>query len=246
MKVNLLLFILLVTLACNSEKPEFIYESESLSIKQLSPNSFLHVSYLETTDFGKVPCNGLIVIDHGEALIVDTPVTEGDSKELIDWIKTSLKCQPIGVVATHFHTDCIGGLGEFHRQDIPSYANRRTIDLAKENHKIFPQHGFEGILQLKIGKTELINEFLGEGHTKDNIISYFPQENVLFGGCLIKELRAGKGNLEDANTVEWPTTVSTIKQQYEKAEIIIPGHGTPGGKELLDYTIALFKDEDAR
>ncbi|WP_186755871.1 subclass B1 metallo-beta-lactamase [Echinicola salinicaeni] len=244
MKVKFLFIIslLLTSAACNPHQPEVLYESEALTIKQLSPNSFLHISYLETTDFGKVPCNGLIVMDEGEALVVDTPVNEADSKELIEWIKTKLKSKPVGVVSTHYHIDCIGGLGEFHRQNIPSYASRRTIELAKSNNKILPQNGFEQILTLKVGKNELINEFIGEGHSKDNIISYFPYENILFGGCLIKELGAGKGNLEDANVIAWPQTVVDLKQKYNKAEMIIPGHGEPGGQELLEYTIDMFKE----
>ncbi|WP_215225238.1 subclass B1 metallo-beta-lactamase [Echinicola shivajiensis] len=244
MKINfyLTLSLLLAAIACNSKKSNLFYESELLSIKQLSPNSFLHISYLETSDFGKVACNGLIVIDQGEALVVDTPVDEAASKELIEWIKTNLKCKPIGLVATHYHIDCIGGLGEFHRQNIPSYASFRTIELSQSKNKVLPQNGFEQILKLKVGEKELINEFIGEGHSKDNIISYFPYENVLFGGCLIKELGAGKGNLEDANIKAWPQTVVELKQKFKHAETIIPGHGQPGSQELLDYTIELFTE----
>lgn len=36
-------------------------------------------------------------------------------------------------------------------------------------------------------------------------------------------------------------TVELVKHKYGKANIIIPGHGKPGGIELLDYTIDLFK-----
>lgn len=244
MKINfyLTLSLLLTAIACDTKNSNLLYESESLSIKQLSPNSFLHISYLETSDFGKVACNGLVIIDQGEALVVDTPVNDADSKELIDWIKTHLQCKPIGVVATHYHIDCIGGLGEFHQQNIPSYASKKTIEFAQSNNKILPQNGFEQILKLKVGEKELINEFIGEGHSKDNIISYFPYDNVLFGGCLIKELGAGKGNLEDANVKAWPQTVADLKQTYSNAEIIIPGHGQPGSQELLDYTIELFTE----
>ena len=87
----------------------------------------------------------------------------------------------------------------------------------------------------------MVAEFAGEGHTKDNIIGYFPSENVMFGGCLIKEIRAGKGNLEDANVNDWSATVEKIKQEYPKTKIVIPGHGKYGGTELLDYTIKLFQ-----
>ena len=83
---------------------------------------------------------------------------------------------------------------------------------------------------------------MGEGHTRDNVVSYFLDEKVLFGGCLIKSLKSGKGNLADANTAEWSNTVKTIKRQFKDVEMVIPGHGKPGGIELLDYTIEMFKE----
>ena len=84
---------------------------------------------------------------------------------------------------------------------------------------------------------------MGEGHTQDNIVSYFPNDKALFGGCLIKRVNAKKGYLGDANINEWSNTVRAVKSKYKDAEIIIPGHGKPGGQELLSYTIDLFRVE---
>ncbi len=72
--------------------------------------------------------------------------------------------------------------------------------------------------------------------------TYIPGEKVLFGGCLIKEVGAGKGNLGDANTEEWPDTVRKIKQAYPEVKYVVPGHGKVGGLELLDYTIGRFEE----
>lgn len=63
----------------------------------------------------------------------------------------------------------------------------------------------------------------------------------MFGGCLIKELDATKGFLGDANVSEWSNTVEKVKHQFPNVQIVIPGHGKIGGKDLLDYTIKLFK-----
>ncbi len=80
----------------------------------------------------------------------------------------------------------------------------------------------------------------GEAHTEDNIIAYIPSEKVLFGSCVVKSLRADKGNTTHANLFMWPETVKKVRKKYKIAEIVIPGHGQPGGLELLDYTIRLF------
>jgi metallo-beta-lactamase class B len=243
LKITIIIFLLLSSFGCKTHKGLSVYESINLRVERLTNSTFRHISYLSTEDFGKVSCNGMIVIDGGEALIFDTPTNDTDSKELIDWVENNLKYKVIGVVVTHFHNDCLGGISEFHRRQIPSYASFKTIELAKQNGSPEPQNEFDDYLEIKVGDKKVINEFIGEGHTPDNIVSYFPNENVLFGGCLIKALGANKGYLGDANVNEWSNTVSSVRAKYKKAKVIIPGHGEPGNSELLDYTIQLFKIE---
>ena len=247
MKFNLSVYIIPILtigfLSCTDQRNSSLYSTENLQIEKLSQNTFRHISYLSTNDFGKVSCNGMIVIDDQEALIFDTPTNDHDSKELIEWVENSLKCKVIGVVVTHFHDDCLGGLNEFHARKIPSYASFKTIELAKLDSIQIPQIGFDNYMEISVGDQIVINEYFGEGHTMDNVISYYPHENVLFGGCLIKALGANKGYLGDANVDEWSNTVDAIKSKYHHAKVIIPGHGEPGTMDLLDYTTELFKKE---
>lgn len=223
-----------------AQENSFIYESETLQIEQISPNTFVHISYLNTDDFGKVACNGMIVINEGEALVFDTPANDDASLELINWIENDQKAKVNGVVATHFHWDCLGGLNEFHAKGISSYASDKTIELAKTAGYPTPENGFKKKLILKAGSIKVTNQFFGEGHTKDNFVAYVPSDKVIFGGCMIKELGAGNGNLEDANVDEWSATVRKVKLAYSEAEHVIPGHGKIGGTNLLDYTIEMF------
>lgn len=227
-------------LSCQQQKQVEDYASETLEILKVSSNVYQHISYLQTESFGNVPCNGMIVFKDNEAIIFDTPATDASSEELIKWVEGSLECKVKAVISTHFHKDCVGGLNVFHRKNIPSYANFKTIEAARLAQFALPQNGFDNKMELHLGKSNITAEFVGEGHTKDNVIGYFPEDKVLFGGCLIKEFNAGKGNLEDANEAEWSTTVRSIKQKYADAQIVIPGHGKIGGQELLDYTIGLF------
>lgn len=228
-------------IGCKSIDKTSVYKSPNLIIEKLTKNTYRHISYLLTDDFGKVSCNGMVVIDNHEALIFDTPTNDSDAKELIDWLENSLHCKIKAVVITHFHKDCLGGLAEFHKRKIPSYASFKTIELAKSNSEKTPENGFEKYLELNVGNKKVINEWLGEGHTVDNIVSYFPEEHVLFGGCLIKSLEANKGYLGDANVDEWSKTVQSVKDRFPEVKIVIPGHGKPGNSELLDYTVELFK-----
>lgn len=229
---------------CHSARPAqapLRYRSASLLIQQLAPHVYQHTSYLETNDFGRVACNGMLVVDGGEALVFNTPANAAASRELLAYAEHQLRARVKAVVPTHFHADCLAGLAEFHRRNVPSYALHATIALARSRQVTPPQHGFDEQLRLRAGRQEVIARFVGEGHTADNIVAYVPAEQVLFGGCLIKELGARKGNLEDANVAAWPQTVATLQQTYPATRVLIPGHGKTGGLELSNYTIQLFK-----
>lgn len=244
-KLHIFSFFLSIFLFCGqdaqAETSKDSLVSDDLIIRKVADGVYMHTCFLETNDFGKVPCNGMIAMHKGEAVIFDTPTTDSVSAVLIRWVQNQLECHIKAVVATHFHWDCLRGLEEFHRQGIPSYANKLTIQLARASQSPVPQYGFTGQLELKIGDENVVADFIGEGHTKDNVVGYFPAARVLFGGCLVKELGASEGNLEDATVSHWALTGIKVKAKYPDAKLIIPGHGTPGGTSLLDYTIELFK-----
>jgi metallo-beta-lactamase class B len=113
--------------------------------------------------------------------------------------------------------------------------------LAEKNGFTVPFNGFGDELKMKFGGKRIFSRYFGEAHTSDNIVTWLPDEGLLFGGCMIKAAGGGKGNLDDANVKEWSNTVSKIKAEFgDRAKIVVPGHGDVGGAELLDYTIDMF------
>jgi len=238
-KIVLIIVFFLFLTGCKQVKNLENYESELLKIERITNNVFQHVSYLQTKSYGKVACNGMVYIKDGEAIVFDTPTDNNASAELITWLgENKVKA----IIVTHFHVDCLAGLEQFHSSGVASYATHKTIALAKANNeKILPKNGFDNQKEFKIGNEIVKAEFYGEGHTKDNIVGYVPSEKALFGGCLLKAINAPKGNLADANVLEWPKTVRNLKVQIPEVEFVIPGHGESGGIELLDYTIDLFE-----
>lgn len=247
--VTALLLLTVLALAlfygCSSRKEsafvaKTVFDSPDLIITQVSPDVYVHTSYLNTQSFGRVPCNGMIVKNRNETIVLDTPADDKTSSVLINWIRTDLKSSINAVVPTHFHEDCLGGLDEFHKNHIPSYAYYKTVETAKAKGFPVPLNGFHDSLNLKVGKDSVLLAFFGEGHTGDNITGYYAPDHILFGGCLIKELNAGKGNLADANEQAWAESVGKIMKKYPEIRTVIPGHGAPGDTRLLQYTITLF------
>lgn len=242
MKNYLLLILCTCTLIASAQSPT-IYTTATLEIDSIAPGTYVHRTYLSTKEWGKVACNGAVYVNKGESVVFDTPATDSVTVELISWIKARTHSRIKAIVVNHSHDDCLGGLAVFHKAGIPSYSSKRTQTFARNdtvNKPVVPQHGFTKELELKIGGTSIINYYPGEGHTRDNIVSYIPATKVLFGGCITKALGSGKGNLAEANVNTWAESVGKVKQKFPNAVIIIPGHGAYGHRSLLDYTIKMF------
>lgn len=223
----------------DSAKPILVFETEYLKVEKLSEHCYRHISYLRSPGFGKIACNGMLILEAGKALVIDAPTNEAAAVSLIDWLEEEQQ-EIIAVLVSHFHVDCLGGLNPFHERHIPSYANEKTLALAKADSMPDPQIGFRDSLKFQLSSSLVHCQFFGPGHSLDNIVCYYPTDRVLFGGCLLKSKGSGKGNLKDADTKEWPITVERIKKEFPEIELVIPGHGSPGGKDLLVYTIEMF------
>lgn len=215
--------------------------SKDIELIQISDNAYIHVSYAELPGFGRFPSNGLIFLNNGEAFLFDTPVTDSLTKDLTTWIMDSLKLKIVGFVPNHWHNDCMGGLAYLQSLGIDSYANQLTIGIAASKSLPIPAHGFTDSLVLKLGDKSIICYYLGAGHTADNIVVWIPSERILFAGCMVKEYNAkGPGNTSDADLNEWPSTTDKVIDKFGTAVIVIPGHGKPGGLELLKHTRELL------
>ena len=222
---------------------EIVTVRDDLKIQKISGNAYLHISDLILENGSRVPCNGLICVSGNECIIIDTPVSDEQSKSLIEYVKNVLKLNIKCIIPCHWHVDCMGGINEFHKNNIPSYSLKLTQEIAREKELPLPQNVFEDSLIIKFGKQEVVAKYFGGGHTIDNIVVWFPSERILFGGCLIKAMKwNGLGNLADAVVGEWDWTVQNVKKSFPDAEIVVPGHNEFGGLELLDHTIELVKN----
>ncbi|WP_299220462.1 subclass B1 metallo-beta-lactamase [uncultured Aquimarina sp.] len=243
------LFIIIGCLLCFTQcrktfNSENIHISEDLQLIKLNKHSYIHISYITLKSGATFPCNGFVYLNNKEAYIFDSPATDKATTELISWFRNEQKTTIKGVIFNHFHEDCTKGIEIFKEYGIPSIASSNTKKLMIQKGTPEPNQTFDNYLELKLQDKTIINSFFGEAHTKDNIVSYFPEENILFGGCMIKSINAKKGNLADATINDWSKTVTKIKETYPDLEIVIPGHGTYGDQSLLDYTISLFNTEN--
>lgn len=197
-------------------------------------------------DWGRIPANGLLVVSGKEAVLIDTPWTEEQTRQLFRWAEEELGAKVTGVVPTHSHEDCLGGLAAAHEMGADSFGLEKTAEIARETGATPPHHVFSEAMDLRVGTRVIELRYLGPGHTVDNIVAWVPdaegsETGVLFGGCLVKSAATrGMGYVGEADLAAWPATLERVAEEFPGARIV-PGHGGPGGADTLERTRLLLE-----
>lgn len=214
--------------------------SADVSVYPLADGVWRYVAQQELPQYGRVPANGLIVVNEGQAVVVNLPWTNEQAALLFDWIERNRQAKVRTVIPTHSHADCAGGLEEAHRRGCDSVSLRMTADLMRADGKPIPRHTFRERKTVRCGGIRVKLLCPGSGHTRDNIVAWIPSRGVLFAGCLVKSEDAmSLGNTADADLCAYPKTLDRLKRQYPEAAVVVPGHGNPGTIALIDHTLAL-------
>jgi metallo-beta-lactamase class B len=214
--------------------------SKDIELIKLSENAYVHVSYASLPVYGRFDSNGLIFINNHDAFLFDTPMTDSLTKILVAYLQDSMNLKITGFVPNHWHDDCIGGLGYLKSLKIESYANQMTIDIAKKENLPLPDHGFSDSLQLKLGDKMIKCYYPGPAHTLDNIVVWIPSEKILFAGCMVRSLDSKSlGHTSDGDLKAYPITIEKLLHKFQNAKIVIPGHGSFGGFDLIKHTLEL-------
>ena len=238
-----ILVILGISNASAQSDNEIVKLSDDVEVKKLARGIWLHTTYYDIEGFENFPANGLIIIDSEDAIMIDLPWTDEQAGLLFDWVAEKQDATIKKVIPTHWHIDCTGGLGEAHRRKAESFALDKTVELLKANDEPAPLNWFTDKLSLICGNISVELAYLGPGHTIDNIVAWIPDKNILFGGCMVKSMNAGNlGNTTETDVESWPDTLKKVKEVYHEIKIVVPGHGQPGGIELIDHTINLCRN----
>jgi len=238
-KIFIGLFIGLIQLSGFSQ-PDYqtIKISKDVELIKINENAYVHVSYFNPPNYGRIDANGLILINNKEAFLFDSPWTDSMTMDLVKYIVDTMKLKIVGFIPNHWHVDCMGGLGFIQSQNIESYANQMTIDIAKSKGLAIPNHGFKDSLQLQFGDRLIKCYYLGAAHSLDNIVVWIPSEEILFAGCMIKSINSKDlGNTADGDLIAYPKTIESLIKKFPNAKIVIPGHGQFGGLDLISHTI---------
>ena len=167
-----------------------------ITVQRLAEGIYLYTAVDEIEGYGPVPSNGVLIVREGEAVLLDTPVGDAQTKTLTDWAAETLRACVTTFVPNHWHSDCMGGLGYLKTLGVKSYAHRLTHSIAQREGKPVPDIGFGDSLRLDLHGTEIRCYYFGGGHSEDNIAVWIPSAKLLFAGCMV--------------TVSQPVTVQAV------------------------------------
>lgn len=245
MKKSIFILVLILNLLPGISQADYptIRISNDLELIRLSENAWVHVSYAVLPQYGRISANGLIFINNSEAFLFDTPWNDSLTTILVTYLRNHMGLKINGFIPNHWHEDCMGGLGYLQSLGIESYANQKTIDIARVKNLPLPSHGFKDSLQLHLGDKIIDCYFPGAAHTYDNIVAWIPSERILFAGCMVKSMNSTDlGNISDGDIKAYPQTIDYLIRRFKNAKIVIPGHGPVAGFELIQHTRKLLPE----
>ena len=195
--------------------------------------------------------NCTAVAGHESVLLVDPLIAPACARQVEQALAKWTALPVRHVVLTHHHTDHALGAGYFASRGAAVIAHRACAariaaehaGLVAERRKqpeiaalfsdaeaSMPSRIFEDGLTLDLGGTQARVIHTGHGHTPGDAIVHLPQESVVVCGDLAS---AGYHvNYEDAEVEHLDRGLAALCALG--AGTYVPGHGSPGGFEILD------------
>ncbi|HET6150234.1 MAG TPA: MBL fold metallo-hydrolase [Polyangia bacterium] len=155
------------------------------------------------------------------------------------------------VVVTHHHTDHALGAGWFAARGATVIAHERCAAAMAASHPAIvaerraspglsalfadaephtPARTFADSLHVDLGDVGVEARYLGPGHTVGDCVVLFPSEDAVACGDLI--VSGYHFNYEESDLPALPRALDAVRAL--PASHFIPGHGRPGGRELVD------------
>ena len=213
-------------------------------------DSLLRISHL-TGDFyifetynyyqgSRIAANGMYVLTSAGAILFDSPWDTTQFQPLLDSIKVRHNQDVFMCIATHFHSDRTGGLEYFSKLGIRTYTTRLTDELSKKHGMKRARWIIDRDTLFTIGQYTFQIFYPGHGHTQDNIVAWFKDQKILYGGCLIKSAEdKNLGNLADASKEKYVKTLENVRRRFKNPAFIIPGHNSWRSTNSLQHTIRM-------
>ena len=233
--------ILVITFLFSLTKTFGQTEEAKLKISHLTGDFYIYTTY-NTYEGSKIPANGMYLVSKDGVVLFDTPWDTTQFQPLLDSIRLKHNKNVILCIATHWHSDRTEGLEYYEQKGIKTYTTSLTDNLSKKNNNKRAEYLIEKDTVFTTGQYSFETYYPGQGHTEDNIVIWFNNEKILYGGCLIKGADAEDlGFLGDGNVIEYETTLKNVQKKYPDPKFIIVSHHDWNNINSLKHSIKLAR-----
>jgi len=209
--------------------------SDEVQVQRVAPGLWVHTTWEELPGIGPYPANGMLLETPEGSVLIDTGWNDAQTDTLLAW--AAREGRPVRrAYVTHAHDDRLGGIGALKRAGVPVEGSALTAAFALQAGGPGPEV-LEGLDSSPVRRDGVELFYPGPGHTRDNVVAWFPRQRVLFGGCLVKaDTATTVGNVSDADVPNWPRSVAAVRGRYPGTRIVVPGHGAVSGPSAFRVT----------
>lgn len=224
----------------------FSQENPPLDIKHLVDHFYVYTTYKDLNGY-RFPSNSMYLVTENGVVLFDTPWDTRQFQPLLDSIAVKHQKKVLMAIATHSHDDRTAGLDFLNQKGIKTYSSQLTYALCKKHQEKTAQTSFKKDTVFTVGGYKFETYYPGEGHAQDNIVIWFDQFKLLYGGCLVKSTENNNlGNLTDANLEQWPLSIKKVIEKYPNPKFVIPGHFDWTNNNGLRHTLRLIKKQQMK
>lgn len=213
--------------------------SEDVQVSRIAPGLWVHTTWMPLGG-APYPANGMLLETPAGSILIDTGWNDAQTERLMGWAARDLGRPVRHAYVTHAHNDRMGGIAALRRAGVPVHGSALTAEIAARQGLPAPEE-VAGLVTGALRESGLELFYPGAGHTRDNVVAWFPEQRVLFGGCLVKaDTATTVGNVADADVPNWPRAVAAVRERYPSTRLVVPGHGAVSGPAAFRATEELI------
>jgi glyoxylase-like metal-dependent hydrolase (beta-lactamase superfamily II) len=204
--------------------------------------------------------NIVAVLGRDEALVLDTRSTYPQAREILGDLRALGSPRVVAVVNSHGHFDHALGNRVFRPAPIWGHvrcaamldpATSTQLELAAseldpadaadlaEVELDPPDRVFSTRASVEVGGRVVDLEFLGRGHTDNDIVLAVPDADVLCAGDLLEN--GAPPYFGDGFPMDWPGTATAILARTGPSTVVVPGHGDHAGRSFVKASVAQLR-----
>lgn len=168
--------------------------------------------------------NSAICVGEGEVVIVDPKMLK-PAERLRDVVEEKAAGKAITVINTHYHFDHVKGNALYPGARVIAGAYTREEWKKGTGNSAYPDVTVTDTIELDLGDERVLLINMGRAHTRNDVMVYFQNRDVLLTGDLVF---AGRHpvlmKMEGAHTGFWQGALERLLEEFS-AETVVPGHG---------------------